>query len=195
MNEVLKNIYGRRSVRAYTEDSVPEETIMEIVKAGFHAPNGHNNQGLRFAVISDRARLDKCSDIAKMMSIAYFTKVNAEQPNDTIEDLLKLLKKPGFDIFYGAPALILVFASPACLTPVEDGTLAAENMMLAAHSLGIGSCWIGFASPLQQAPELMKDLNVPADHRLIAPLIFGYPKKSEMRPSARAEPQILGWIK
>lgn len=195
MNEVLKNIYDRRSVRSYTEESVPEEMVREIIKAGFHAPNGHNEQGLRFVVITNKAQLKKCSDQSKVLSTAYFAKANAEKPSETFASLLKILAKPGLDVFHGAPVLVLVFASPRCLTPMEDGSLAAENMMLAAHAYGLGSCWIGFAKPLMFDPEFMKSVNVPMDHQLIAPLIFGYPRKADSRPSTRGEPQILGWLK
>ncbi|HSV41868.1 MAG TPA: hypothetical protein VLH13_00485, partial [Methanomassiliicoccales archaeon] len=60
---------------------------------------------------------------------------------------------------------------------------------------GLGSCWIGFAGPLGANPDVMKELNVPMDHRLIAPLIFGYPKNGEMPVSHREEPIILNWIR
>jgi nitroreductase len=195
MNEVLKNIYERRSVRSYTEESVPEEVIREIIKAGFHAPNGHNEQGLRFAVVTNRAKLKACSDIGKARSLSYFQKANAEKPNEAMAGMIRSLSNPQYDIFYGAPVLVLVFASPRCLTPVEDGALAAENMMLAARTYGLGSCWIGFAKELGSDPELMKELNMPMDHRLIAPLIFGYPKKVDARPATRDEPPILSWLK
>jgi nitroreductase len=195
MNEVLKNIYDRRSVRSYTEESIPEEMIREIIKAGFHAPNGHNEQGLRFAVITNKVQLKKCSERSRALSTAFFEKANAEKPSETFASLLKILSKPDLDIFHGAPALVLVFAAPKCLTPVEDGSLAAENMMLAAHTYGLGSCWIGFAKPLMFDPEFMKSINIPMDHQLIAPLIFGYPKKADLRPSTREEPPILAWLK
>jgi nitroreductase len=193
MNEVLRNIYERRSVRSYTEEAVPEEIIREIIKAGFHAPNGNNVQGLRFAVVTNKAQLSSLAGKAKALSLVYWRKVDQEHPGGAAGSLLKLLENPQFDIFYGAPALVMVFASPVCLTPVEDASLAAGNMMLAAHSFGLGSCWIGFASSLQSDPLVMKDLKIPEGNRLIAPIVFGYPKKSDMRPSARVEPPVLAW--
>jgi nitroreductase len=195
MNEVLENIYERRSVRSYSEESVPEDMLREIITAGFHAPNGHNEQGLRFAVVTNRAKLKMCSDMGKAMSLSFFEKANAEKPSEALAGMIRSLSNTHFDILYGAPALILVFASPKCLTPTEDGSLAAENMMLAARTFGLGSCWIGFAKPLGFSPELMKEFNVPMDHQLIAPLIFGYPKKTDMRPATREEPPILGWLR
>lgn len=193
-NEVLKNIYERRSVRAYAEKSVPEETIREIIKAGFHAPNGANTQGLQFAVVTDKNKLKGYADKGRVMSLAAFQKMNEQRPSDMGAGMVKQLSNPNFDIFYGAPAIVFVFASPKCLTPVEDASLAAGNIMLAAKSLGLGSCWIGFARSLAQDPEFMKDLNVPAGDQLVASIVLGYPKKEEMRSSVRDEPAILRWL-
>jgi nitroreductase len=80
MNEVLKNIYERRSVRSYTEESVPEEVLREVIKAGFHAPNGRNEQGLRFVVITNRAKLKLCSDLGKAMSRATSRRPTPRSP-------------------------------------------------------------------------------------------------------------------
>jgi nitroreductase len=195
MNEVLRNIYERRSVRSYTEEAVPEEILREIIKAGFHAPNGKNVQGLRFVVITNKAKLSSLAGKAKAMSLGYWRKVDQEHPGGAAGSLLKMLENPQYDIFFGAPALVMVFASPLCLTPVEDASLAAGNMMLAAHSFGLGSCWIGFASPLQSDSVIMNELNIPEGHKLIAPIVFGYPKKSDMRPSTRVEPPVLAWLR
>jgi len=198
MSDVMKNIYARRSVRAYAEDNVSEEQVREIIKAGFHAPNGAGSNALRFAVITNKAKLKHYSDISKVMSIEHFRQVMSKAPPEVakgIEALIKNLTNPDFNIFYNAPVLVLVFAAPNALTPVEDGSLAAENMMLAATSMGLGSCWIGFASPLGMAPEVMKELNMPADHKLIAPLIFGVPKKKDMAESQRPDVTITAWLK
>ncbi len=145
MNEVLKNIYDRRSVRSYADKSVPEETILEILKAGFHAPSGANSQGLRFAVVTDRSKLKAYAERGRVMSLAMFHKMNEERPSDGTAYMVKMLSNPNNDIFHGAPAIVFIFASPSCLTPLEDASVTAENMMLAAKSLGLGSCWIGFA--------------------------------------------------
>lgn len=197
MNAVMDNIYGRRSVRAYTEEPISEEQIREIIKAGVHAPNGANSQPLRFAVITSSEKKKQYSDISKALFVENMKKAMSEAPPEKkhfFENYIERLSKPSFDIFYGAPVLILIYSSPASFTPVEDGSLAAENMMLMAHSIGIGSCWIGFASPLGYVPEVFKELNVPEDHRLIAPLVFGHPKKKDMATTERSEPQILAWL-
>ena len=195
MNEVLKNIYERRSVRSYAEKSVPEETVREIIKAGFHAANGVNAQGLRFAVITDRAKLKTYAEKARVMSLIAFQRLNEQRPSEATSRLIRSLSNPENDIFHGAPAVVFIFTTPACLTPVEDASLAAGNMMLAARSLGLGSCWIGFAKSLGGDPEFVKEMNVPGDHSLAASLILGYPKNEGSRPSVRDEPKILGLLK
>lgn len=197
MNEVLKNIYERRSVRSYKEEVPSDAELMEIIKAGTFAPNGTNAQGLRFVVISDRALLKKYSIVAKSLFIDMIKKQLEKLPADKAEGpkrMVQMLSNPDFNIFYDAPTLILVLANPSCLTPMEDAALAAENMMLAAWSMGIGSCWIGFANPLQHSPEFMSEAGIPSDYRLIAPIILGYPKKAPPK-GKRKEPEILKWIR
>jgi nitroreductase len=199
MNDVLNNIYSRRSVRSYTDQPVAEGDLKEIVRAGFYAPNGMNVQALRFVIVTNPEAMLRYGTVAKEMSRKHFQKV-ADSISDPAkkEGVMRLvnnLGNPSFNIFYNARALVLVFTAPHALTPNEDGSLAAENMMLAASSLGIGSCWIGFAMPLGQSPEIMGELDVPVDHKLIAPIIFGYPKKVDMAPSQRMEVPIIKWVK
>ncbi len=198
MNAVMDNIYGRRSVRAFSEDPISDDLIKEIVKAGVHAPNGGNSQPLRFAVITNVEKKKQYSDVSKALFIENMRKAMEgaiPEKRHFFETYIERLSKPEFDIFYGAPVLMLIYSSPDSFTPVEDGSLAAGNMMLAAHSMGIGSCWVGFASPLGYIPEVFKELNVPEDHKLIAPLVFGYPKKKDMVQGKRSEAKILAWVR
>lgn len=190
MNEVMRNILDRRSVRSYTDERVPEDILREIIKAGTHAPNGMGVRPLRFVVVTDQDTMKKLSDTAKQLFTAMLQRSG---PSEQTEGMVRTLSNPDFHIFYHAPALVLVFTAPSSLTPVEDGALAAENMMLAARSFGLGSCWIGFAKPLMYSPEFMSEAEVPEGHQLIAPLIFGHPRK-EPAPADRGEPEILKWI-
>jgi nitroreductase len=101
---------------------------------------------------------------------------------------------PPADMFYGAPAIVFVFANPTALTPVEDGSLAVGNMMLAAHSMGYGTCFIGFAAGLGYDPEFRHECNVPDGHTFIACMILGKPDGHiERRP--RPDVKILKWAK
>jgi len=190
MNAVLENIYGRRSVRSYSDDPVPDEIIDELIKAGFHAANGLNAQKLRFSVVSNKAKIKEYSDKGKALFLHYMKDAGMEN-----EGLENNLKNPGFNIFYDAPAVIFIYSSPGILTPAEDASLAAGNIMLAARSLGLGTCWIGFATGLGADAGFLKDNNVPKDNTLLAAIILGYPKNGFPGKYEREEATILNWIR
>ena len=114
--------------------------------------------------------------------------------NDENRELFSLVSDPGFDIFYDAPVLIFIFTRPGADSPEFDCALAAENMMLGARSLDIGSCWIGLAAVLGSDRELLREIGVPEDHRLMSQLIFGYPAGKEIQVPERNTDVILNWI-
>lgn len=190
MNDVFRNIFARRSVRDFLPESVPDHVIRELIAAGTYAPSAVNKQPWRFLVVKDRELMKKLSDKAKELWIAK----DMSAANPEIIKLANMVSSPGFNIFYNAPLLIMVFAHPDAFSPQIDCALAAENMMLAARSLGIGSCWIGLASPLGQVPAVMSELGVPEDYKLISSLIFGLPAKLNQRAPKRDENVILNWI-
>jgi nitroreductase len=103
------------------------------------------------------------------------------------------LSKPEVRLIYGAPVLVPVFATPYAVEDY-DYALAAENMMRAAHSLGIGSCWIGVAIYLGWNEGFLKDIGVSEGHKLIAPLIFGYPAKGDRKTPPHNTDVILKWM-
>ena len=189
-NAVLDNIYARRSVRSYSDKHVPESDIRELIKAGFHAANGVNAQKLRFSVVSDKTKLKKYSDSGKRLYLEYMQKEGIEHPG-----IEKNLNDPESNIFYDAPVAIFIYASPGIFTPIEDASLAAGNIMLAARSMGLGTCWIGLATGLGNDCDFVRDNNVPDGHRFLAAIILGYPKNEPPGPSVRDEPTILSWIR
>ncbi len=120
-NAVLKIIQERRSVRAYEDKQVPEELVREIIKAGVWAPNGMGTEPLRFVVISDRKALKKYSDLAKKIGLEGMKKARAAadpSKQGGMDSLIGMLSDPKFELFYGAPLLVLVFAVPEAYTPV-----------------------------------------------------------------------------
>lgn len=171
-------------MRKYTEQQVPDEMIKEIIKAGFHAANGMNAQALRFSVVQDRNTIDDYNVRAKEL----FLKVTG--PNSHIEEMFA---NPDYNIFTNAPTVIFVFAAPGAATPTEDASLAMGNMMLAARSMGLGSCWIGFAAALGGYSKFVKDNKCEGMNHL-GTLILGYPAK-DSKPTPRGDVQILNWIR
>lgn len=190
MNEVIRNIYLRRAVRDYLPADVPDDIIRELIKAGTYAPSAMNKQPWRFVVVKNRDTIANLSGRAKKLWLDTMGKTN----DPAMSGIINTMKSPGFNIFYNAPVLILIFASPDAYRPEYDCALAAENMMLAARSLGIGSCWIGFGMPLGSDQALLEELKVPAGHRLMAPLIFGYPVKELQTAPPRKDDVILNWV-
>jgi nitroreductase len=191
LNSIFANIYARRAVREYLPDDIPDETIKELIKAGVYAPSALNEQPWRFVVIKDRGLMKKCSDRAKKLWQESIKELMSEENRELIE----LASDTGFNIFYDAPVLVLIFSRPGADSPEFGCALAAENMMLAARSLNIGSCWIGMASVLGSDKELMREIGVPEDHRLMSQLIFGYPATWDIEIPERNMDVVLKWIK
>jgi nitroreductase len=187
---ILNNIYSRRSVRDYLADDVPDDIIRELIRAGTYAPSAGNKQPWRFVVIKNRELINKLSDRAKKL----WMEQAAKSTRPELKSLVNMVSRPSFDIFFNAPLLIMIFSHADALSPEIDCALAAENMMLAAHSQGIGSCWIGLAAPLGQVQAIMDDLGVPSDCKLVGSLIFGYPVKLDQKAPKREENVILKWI-
>lgn len=188
-NAVLDNIYQRRSVRDYSDKEVSDEVIKEIIRAGTYAPTAVNKQPWRFVVVKNRQLIEEYDERAKKAFLAAYK----DTDNPDLVRYVQYLSKPTTRLFYGAPVLILVFASPDVIND-HDCALAAENMMLAAQSLGIGSCWIGLAGGLGYDMEFLKEAGVPEGHKLVAPLIFGYPAKDNLKAPVRKSDVILKWI-
>lgn len=185
--ELVEAIKTRRSVRQYKNARIPEPTIRELLEMATWAPSGMNGQPWAFVVVEDREYLKSFSDRSKALLLERMKEAPA------LEVYREKLAAPDFDIFYGAPALVLVFGNPASYTYKNDCSMAALNLMLAARERGIGSCWIGFACFTGNSPEVKKELNVPLEYELVAPVILGYP---EAWPGEvpRKEPHLINWI-
>lgn len=186
--EIFSVIRERRSTRDYTGRDVPDEALRAIIAAGIQAPTALGLQPWQFVIVRDRALMQRVSDYCKPILIE---KIGGDARPGT-EEFLAALKTPGFNIFYNAPVLVLVLGARKAVSSFLDCALCAENMMLAAWALGIGSCWIGSAALIQESPDLLAALRVPDDHQIVAPLIFGYPAPLSPKP-VRREPRIT-WI-
>ncbi len=176
-------IYGRRSVREYRDQPVEERTIRSLIDAAVHAPNAVNQQPWTFTVVRDQSLLDRVSRGAKSHMLA-------NMPSGPIGERLRArLADPDFQVFYHAPALILISAVAPGPWIIEDCALAAENMMLAAYAAGLGTCWIGFAQGFLNSPEGKQVLGLPDAWVPVAPIIVGHPKAAPPAV-ARHEPEI-----
>ena len=191
----LDVIYTRRSVRAYKRQKLDESTVRALLDAAVQAPTAMHAEPWGFVVIQDAALLKRCSDRAKA---AWATGTDAHRDLHAVGEttarshFADQLANPDFSLFYDANTLIVICGKATGPFVVADCWLAAENLMLAASAMGLGSCCIGSAVPALNAPETKAELGLPAGVTAVAPIIVGVPS-SDASPAARREPDILCW--
>lgn len=168
-NEIIKTIKERRSVRRFKPDMIPDNIIEQIAEAGTYSATGMGKQSPIILAVTDKALRDRLS------------KMNA-----------KIMGKD-IDPFYGAPAVLVVLADKACPTYVYDGALVMGNLMLAARSLGVGSCWVHRAKEEFESPEgkeILASLGIEGDYEGIGHCVLGYADGEQPKAAPRKE----NWI-
>jgi nitroreductase len=188
--DIVEAISGRRSIREYKDQAIDEKTIRRLIEAATLAPNAVNQQPWTFTVIRDQTRLNQMSRDAKAHMMA--TMPSDMAVGARADHFRTTLADPAFQIFYHAPVLILISGNAPGSWIVEDCALAAENLMLLAFSLGLGSCWIGFAQSYLNTPAGKQALGIPDSWVPVAPIIIGFPSA---QPSAVPRKQAeIRWI-
>ena len=168
--QINEALFGRRSVREYKSQPVDDQTIEKLIDAAVYAPSAMHQQPWTFTVVRDQKMLDEISRDAKSHMLANMT------PSAQAEQIGSRLSEPNFHIFYHAPVLIVISAAQQGPWIVEDCALAAENLMLSAYALGLGTCWVGFAQSFLNTPDAKKLLGLPEQWISVAPIIVGYPR-------------------
>ena len=166
---ILQNILTRRSVRAYKQDPVPEELLDKVLEAGTYAPTGMGRQSPVIVAVKDKPTRDK---LMKMNAAVMGT------DNDP---------------YYGAPVIVLVLADKAANTRVQDASCVLENMMLAAHALGLASVWVNREKEMFESAEgkaLLQKWGLIAPLEGVGAIALGYPAASP----APAKPRKDGYI-
>lgn len=188
--DVLDAIFHRRAVRDYLSKPVPKDAVMELIRAAIQAPSAANLQPWAFVVVRGRRRLDAMSDRAKDYLLA------------TLPQTLELharcdtLSNPSSNVFHHAGTLIVVCARPPRFnySPTEDCCLAAQNLMLAALAMGLGSCPVGFVRPWLNLPEIKEELRMPYHCTAVLPIVVGWPANPEPCAVRRIEAEIV-WLR
>ena len=185
MTEFSELLKKRRSIRHFEEREVPLEIIREIIKESCFAPSAANGQPWRFIIVNNKDLIKKLSDESKRNLLSYIEK-NSETANKKYE---AALRNPDFNVFYNAPCLVFIVGSQEIRNLLVDCALAASYFMFSATERGLGTCWVGLGTYVQDS-TLIEIIGMPEDHEIVAPLIVGYPKSIPNAPE-RNEPKIL----
>jgi nitroreductase/NAD-dependent dihydropyrimidine dehydrogenase PreA subunit len=204
--QLVRLMASRRSCRRFREKPVDRAVLDDLVKIGVTAPSGTNSQRWTFTLLPDRAAVVVLGDgVAR-----FFKKTNRLAANPLIRNGLRLLGMRALAVYYrdyhqsvaealdewennrrdrlfhGAPAAIVVGSRPGGSTSREDSLLASQNILLAAYSMGLGGCLIGFAvEAMKRDPRIQRDMGIPAEERVHAVIALGHPDEFYLRPAGR----------
>jgi len=181
---IFETILGRRSVRSFAPIKVEADIIKTLLESAVWAPTAMHKEPWGFVIVQNKDILKNISDLAKPLFIEELKRIGTRE---------YVLKHTDGNLFYDAGTLIIICGKTNGHLPVADCWMAAENMMLAACAMNLGSCVVGSALPAMSLPEVKSTLGIPAGFEAIAPVIIGYPK-AETTPSSRKAPLILKFI-
>ena len=170
VNEFIQEMMNRRSCRKFKSEQITDEQLNAILTAGEYAPTGRNMQSPKMVVIQNPE------------VIAKLSKWNA--------DIMGVTSDP----FYGAPTVILVLADATRTTAIQDGSLVMGNLMLAAHSLGVASCWINRAKEefaTEEGKALLKQWGIEGDYIGVGHCVLGYSAVDLPKPAPRKEDYVV----
>ena len=197
---------SRRSCRCFTEQPVDRDMLEDLVKIGITAPSGTNSQSWTFTILSTRKAVESLAG----QVASFFRKLNTTAEKTMLRVFLKLIGKGELDayyhsyyhrvkealeewygsgkdrLFHGSTAAILVGSKPGASCPAEDALLATQNILLAAHSMGLGSCLIGYAvAAMKEDPSIQSSIGIPSEEKMHAVVALGYSDEIYQRVAGR----------
>ena len=183
MNEVLETIKNRRSIRKYGSEQIKDEELDMILEAAIYAPTGHNDQPWHFTVIQNKELIDEMSAESK--------KLMAES---SVDWMVNMGKSEHLHLFYNAPTVVVVSGKKDAISPLVDCCAAIQNMLIAAESLDIGSCWIGLVKFFFEGPENVAKFNLPENYEPYYAVCLGYKGSSNNKAPERKR-EVVNYIK
>jgi nitroreductase len=178
-------IKGRRSVRAYTDETVSKQQIEAVLEAGTWAPTGMGREPWRFIIVENKDLIKLVSDTTK------------ECVKQMMPTLAKQFCTEADIVCYNAPMLVLVCTEKDQQwghVSLLDSVLATQNMFLKAYELGLGTCYMGFVQLLNSKPNVLHKLGVPENYEMAVSFIIGHPKAKQNK-GKRSKPVITNWAK
>ena len=212
--QLVSLMRSRRSCRNFLDTPVDTPSLEDLVKIGITAPSGTNSQKWTFTILPNRPIVLRLGTAIGR----FFERLNRIAGNPFLRGGLKLLGRPQLDdyyrehhdsvrdalaewktggidrLFHGATAAILVGSEPGASCPMEDALLATQNILLGAHSMGLGTCLIGFAvAAMQKDPSIKVDLDIPPDEPIYSVIALGHPDETYLRQAGRKKP-LVRWF-
>jgi nitroreductase/NAD-dependent dihydropyrimidine dehydrogenase PreA subunit len=210
-SQLVRLMRSRRSCRNYKDKPVESVIFEDLVNIGITAPSGTNSQAWTFTVLPTRkavlALADQIAQYFKELNsmaekgyLRFFMKMAGnkelgyyyENYYETVRETLAEWENKGLDrLFHGAPSAIIVGSRPGATCPAEDALLATQNILLAAHSMGLGTCLIGFAvSALRRKPAIKLSVGIPAEETVYSVIALGHPDEKYFGLAGRKKPVI-----
>jgi len=166
MNPTIDLIKKRRSVRSFGPQALPRTELESILDSALWAPSGMNAQAWRFTAIVRRDLIDRLNSL-----------IAQSLRSSSVERLRAMAEKPSADFYYSSPVVVIASGEASAPTVACDCAAGLQNMMLAAASLGIGSCWVHAPTRLAESPAtsaLLAELGIPASHLIFGSIALGY---------------------
>jgi len=190
-------IASQHAVRRYSPQPVDPEQIAALLQAAVRAPTAMHAEPWRFVVVQDRTMLKRFSEQAKQMLITQADALREVYDTAAVPDagtFARFLTDPDSNLFYDAGTLIVICARLMNSFAAGDCWLAAQNLMLTATGMGLGTCCIGSAMPVLNAREIKSELKIPSDHTAVVAVIVGFSAEPP-RLGLRKAPVVLSWSK
>jgi nitroreductase len=184
MNDVLKTIKSRRSVRKYKQEQISREELDAILEAGMYAPTAHNEQPWHFTVVQNQELLYDINE-----------KVRKEMAASDNEWIKKTGSNPAFQVTYDAPTLIIVSGRKDGMAWQVDCAAAIQNMLIAAESMNIGSVWLGLLRFFFQKDEEVSKLGIPENYEPFYGIAFGYKANEEEQVAPKKNMDVVNYIR
>jgi nitroreductase len=186
MNQTIDTILNRRSVRAFEPKQIARDDLDKILSCGDAGPSGANNRGWRYVVVQDASFKKKLVDLGMPLYRKWLEKMPQH-----FKDMRKEIDKSPDPIYYGAPTIVFVIGKS--MTVDMDCPMACQNIMLAARSLGIGSCWVFIGQLVLQDPSMKADFMLLEGEKVFGPIILGYPLRNEYPPRPDNARSTIVW--
>jgi len=182
MADFFQLLKTRRSIRDFDERGVSPDLVQQIVRDTCMAPSSGNDQPWRFIIVNNREKIRMLSDESKRNFVALIEK----DPSSPLKKYEAGLRSKEFNVFYNAPCVVYIVAAEEVQSLWIDCSLAACYFMFSAAARGLGTCWIHLGSQIRN-PEIRREIGLPENCRIVAPMAVGYPKTIPGPPERKAE--------